>query len=250
MIEEEPPIDLEDSVICPICGHEQEITVTPAVNVTTDPEMREKVLSGEVFLFTCDKCGFSGFAGFPMIYEDKETNGGFLLYLEPGCEDREVGIEGDIADQVIYREKPMRLVTDINSLKEKIFIFEAGLDDRVMELFKLLALTKMEAESEEQKPDELRFTKIESVDGEDIVCLAAFREEKYLGVLELPYQLYQTCVITGGPIWDIPILECAAVDQKWIIDRMKEAQDEEDMEYAAECEDCHKSDSCSHCHEE
>lgn len=245
MIEEEPPIDLEDSVICPVCGHEQEITVTPTVNVTTDPEMREKVLSGEIFLFTCDKCGFQGFAGFPMVYEDKETNGGFLLYLEPDCEDREVGIEGDIADQVIYREKPMRLVTDINSLKEKIFIFEAGLDDRVMELFKMLALTKLESDDESKKPDELRFTKIDTTEsGDEIVCLAAFREEQYIGVLELPYALYQTCVITGGPIWDVPVTECAAVDQRWIVERMKEAAEEE------ECakEDC---TGCSHhCHEE
>ncbi|HJJ48126.1 MAG TPA: CpXC domain-containing protein [Methanocorpusculum sp.] len=237
MIEEDAPIDVEDSVICPICGHEQEITVTPTVNVTSDPEMREKVISDEIFLFTCDKCGFRGFAGFPMVYEDKETNGGFLLYLEPDCEDREVGIEGDIADQVIYREKPMRLVTDVNSLKEKIYIFEAGLDDRVMELFKMLALTKLVSDDESKKPDELRFMKIDAEGEDEIVCLAAFREGQCLGTLELPYALYQTCVITGGPIWDVPVTECAAVDQRWILERMKEAEEEESHDGCKE-EDC------------
>ncbi|HJK60190.1 MAG TPA: CpXC domain-containing protein, partial [Methanocorpusculum sp.] len=113
----------EDVIICPECDHEQKITICPSVNVTTDPEMREKVLSGELFLFTCEKCGYTGFAGYPFVYEDKETQGGFLIYLEPDCPDREVGIDGDMADQVVYRERPMRLVADLNALKEKIFIF-------------------------------------------------------------------------------------------------------------------------------
>lgn len=212
----------EDSVTCPECDHEQNIKITPSVNVTTDPDMREKVLSGEIFLFKCDKCGFEGFAGFPFIYEDKQTNGGFLVYMEPGCEDREVGIEmPDIADQVIYRDVPMRLVTDINSLKEKVYIFEAGLDDRVMELFKALALLKLEGDPE-QKPDELRFSNIEDTENGQLVLLAAFKEGKYLGVLELPYSLYQSCVITGSPIWDVPLTECTAVDSIWIAERIKE----------------------------
>jgi len=131
--------DIEDSIICPECGHEQEIHVIPSVNVTTDPDMKEKVLSGEIFLFTCEKCGFSGFAGFPFIYEDKETNGGFLIYLEPDCEDRVVGIDGDIADQVLLQNITMRLVTTINELKEKIFIFESGLDKICDEIWTITA---------------------------------------------------------------------------------------------------------------
>ena len=99
--------EIEDAVICPVCNHEQELHVIPTVNVTLDPDMKEKVLSGEIFLFTCENCGFSGFAGFPFIYEDKETYGGFLIYMEPGCEEREVGVDGDIADQVLLQNGPV-----------------------------------------------------------------------------------------------------------------------------------------------
>jgi len=237
--------DIEDSIICPECGHEQEIHVIPSVNVTTDPDMKEKVLSGEIFLFTCEKCGFSGFAGFPFIYEDKETNGGFLIYLEPDCEDRVVGIDGDIADQVLLQNITMRLVTTINELKEKIFIFESGLDDRVVELFKSLALTKMKADKAESIPDELRFTKIDEENGEKKVLFVAFREEEYLGILELPYSLYQTCLLTGQPIWDYPIVQCGAVDQQWIVDRLKSEQNKSEEE----C-DCCCNDDCHHCSHE
>lgn len=220
----------EDAIICPECGNEQNITICPSVNVTTDPEMREKVISGELFLFTCEKCGYTGFAGYPFVYEDKETNGGFLIYLEPDCPDREVGIEGDMADQVIYREKPMRLVADLNALKEKIFIFEAGLDDRVMELFKTLTLTKLHGDDPGQIPDTLLFTKTDEDEEGKKIFLAAFKDNRYLGVVELPYSLYQTCVVTGEPIWDAPTTDCTAVDQEWIAERLKAGEAEEDEE--------------------
>ena len=247
MEEEQDFTNVDDVIVCPECGHEQEIHVIPSVNVTLDPEMREKVLSGEIFLFTCEKCGFSGFAGYPFIYEDKETAGGFLIYLEPECPDREVGVDGDVADQVLLHTMTMRLVTTVNELKEKIFVFEAGLDDRVLELFKMLALSKMESDDADKIPDELRFTEIAEVEGEKKVFFAAFKEEKYLGVLELPYSLYQSCVITGAPIWDYPINECGMVDQQWVADRLKE---ERDSDYPEPCsDDC--CDSCGHdCGEE
>jgi len=234
--------DIEDAIICPECGHEQEIHVIPSVNVTVEPEMREKVLSGEIFLFTCEKCGFAGFAGYPFIYEDKETAGGFLIYLEPECEDREVGVDGDVADQILLQNMTMRLVTTVNELKEKIFVFEAGLDDRVLELFKMLALSKMESDDAEKIPDELRFTEVSEVDGEKKVFFAAFKDEKYLGILELPYSLYQSCVITGSPIWDYPIHECGMVDQQWVAERMKA---ERENDHPDQCSD----DECDACGE-
>ena len=243
MEEEQDFSDIEDSVICPECGHEQELHIIPTVNVTLDPEMREKVLSGEIFLFTCEKCGFSGFAGYPFIYEDKETAGGFLIYLEPDCEEREVGVDGDVADQVLLQNMTMRLVTTVNELKEKIFIFESGLDDRVLELFKTLALSKMHADKAEEIPDELRFTGIDGTEEEKKVFFAAFNDGRYLGVLELPYSLYQSCVITGAPIWDYPVNECGRVDKDWILDRMKAEADEH-----AACSSEHCSGTCSGCH--
>ena len=232
----------EDVIIGPECDHELKITICPAVNVTTDPEMREKVLSGELFLFTCEKCGYTGFAGYPFVYEDKETQGGFLIYLEPDCPDREVGIDGDMADQVVYRERPMRLVANLNALKEKIFIFEAGLDDRVMELFKMLTLTKLHGDNPDQVPAVLLFTKVDEGEDGQKIFLAAFRDNKCLGIVELPYSLYQTCVVTGEPIWDTPVTECAAIDQEWIADRLKSGGveqcscDTEEDEHTCECD--------------
>ncbi len=245
--------DPADVIQCPECGHEQEISIIASVNVTVDPDMREKVLSGDIFLFVCEQCGFSGFAGFPFIYEDKETAGGFLIYLEPECEDREVGVDGDVADQVLLQNITMRLVTTINELKEKIFIFEAGLDDRVVELFKALAFSKMRADNAGQVPDELRFTKVDTVDDVEVIIFAAFRDEEYLGALELPFSLYQSCLVTGSPIWDTPVRECAAIDQIWIAERLKAEMAEnpdDDSECGCGSDECDECDECGGCRTE
>ena len=155
----------------------------------------------------------------------------------------------------IMQNMTMRLVTTVNELKEKIFAFESGLDDRVLELFKTLALSKMESDNAEQIPDELRFTGMEEDEGgERMVYFAAFKDERYIGVLELPYSLYQSCMITGEPIWDYPINECGRVDREWIIERMKEdarnrAGEEGDGglsgEHRGEEHDCKEHDSCT-----
>ncbi len=42
---------------CPSCGHTGEFTFWDSVNVDLDPEMREKVLRGELFRWTCPNCG-------------------------------------------------------------------------------------------------------------------------------------------------------------------------------------------------
>ncbi|MDR3102302.1 MAG: CpXC domain-containing protein [Methanocalculaceae archaeon] len=87
----------EDLIICPGCYQEQKITVSPSVNVTTDQDLRRMVISGDIFLFTCEKCGYTEFAGYPFVYEDKETNGGFLINFKPECLDHKVSIDGGAA---------------------------------------------------------------------------------------------------------------------------------------------------------
>lgn len=49
------PID--ENVICPNCGAENCITVYASINATLNPELVEKMKSGELFIYECPKCG-------------------------------------------------------------------------------------------------------------------------------------------------------------------------------------------------
>lgn len=121
-------------VTCPKCGAESEIKVYKTVNPTTDPAYREQLLNGELLKFTCDKCGGVAQLRYPLLYNDMKNN--FMVYYIPEI-DRET-----LTDEVLEREYgdlegiTRRLVPGYNELKEKIHIFEANLDDKVIEVVK------------------------------------------------------------------------------------------------------------------
>ncbi len=43
-----------------------------SINVTLDPKMKEKVMDGSLFLWTCSKCGTTFRVPYPFLYHDME----------------------------------------------------------------------------------------------------------------------------------------------------------------------------------
>ena len=121
-------------VACPKCGHESEIKVFKTVNATTDPNFREQLLSGEMLHFRCEACGHEAELKYPLLYNDMKNL--FMVYYIPDI-DRE-----KLTDAALEKEYgnlegiTRRLVSNYNELKEKIHIFESGLDDKVIEVVK------------------------------------------------------------------------------------------------------------------
>ena len=121
-------------IACPKCGHESEIKIFKTVNATTDPQFREQLLSGELLRFCCSECGREAELRYPLLYNDMKNR--FMVYYIPDV-DRD-----KLTDEALEKEygslEPItrRLVGSFNELKEKIHIFESGLDDRVVEVVK------------------------------------------------------------------------------------------------------------------
>lgn len=119
---------------CPNCKNRGVYTIYDSVNITLDPELKEKVLDKSIFRFNCDNCKCSvGFA-YQLLYHDEIRQ--YMIWLLPSEEDTsqpempddEWGLPG-------YR---LRLVKSINRLLEKIRIFDNKLDDKAMEMVKNL----------------------------------------------------------------------------------------------------------------
>ena len=55
----------KEKVVCPNCGHEQEIIVWDSVEVTDSPEAKDAIMKNELFTFECVQCG----ARMPMVIE-------------------------------------------------------------------------------------------------------------------------------------------------------------------------------------
>lgn len=132
----------KEKVVCPNCGHEQEIIVWDSVEVTDSPEAKDAIMKNELFTFECVQCG----ARMPMVqtclYHDRENR--LLVYVVPDYDEAE---ENQVKDLINKKEVPVsenkldgymiRIVSSVNALKEKIILKQQGLDDRIMELMKL-----------------------------------------------------------------------------------------------------------------
>ena len=122
------------AVVCPMCGELSKAEVYTSVNATINSALRDKVLDGELFAWTCPSCGYNARLTYPILYNDMKHR--FMVYLIPKI-DRFQLCDKELEEKYSnLRNINKRVVADFNSFKEKIFIFESGLDDMAVELTK------------------------------------------------------------------------------------------------------------------
>jgi hypothetical protein len=126
-----------EKVTCPVCRHAQDFTLAKFLDVTDNPGLKQALLSGELTRMTCAKCGAETDVLFPLLYHDTEFR--LMIWLipvqgTPGDHDHAIGE----IDATLAATHQFRVVRTANELKEKVVIAEAGLDDRVVEFFKVV----------------------------------------------------------------------------------------------------------------
>ncbi|ADC90363.1 CpXC domain-containing protein [Mageeibacillus indolicus] len=153
---------------CPYCLNEEKTTVWELIDPNEDPDLRELLLRKELQVFTCSNCGRTFRMVEPLTYIDRKL--GFAAYFSPNLQSlfkqgylRDFNILPDemLSDVPLHLRQNeagwrLRLCPDMNSLLEKIHIFTAGLDDRLMEVVKL-ALAARLLSDEGKRVEMLRF---------------------------------------------------------------------------------------------
>ena len=149
-------------ITCPDCGKEADFTLWRSINTMLDPEMKEKVRTREAFSFRCPECGKVVNVDYGFLYHQMEDE--MMIYYVSGEEDVEQVYDmfrGNSKMAEITEEMPSnylyRIVRSQNDLREKLAIFDAGLDDRVIELAKLFYAGKYFSEHPEAESDVLYF---------------------------------------------------------------------------------------------
>lgn len=156
---------------CPSCGAAVRTRMWPGVCAQERPELRAKMLDETFFDWTCPECGYSAQFEYPCLYHDRERK--FMVYLAPSGSGREfqpVDV-GEKFPQLADVKK--RVVATPAELKEKILIFEAGLDDYAVELVKY-ALADVLAEKSVQKAVQGYFSYADEQTNR--ICFAFFPE--------------------------------------------------------------------------
>ena len=124
------------TVICPHCQAENEFKVVEHINIDRTPELRQKIQDLSLFRVKCPNCGDTMLAVHPCLYHD--MSGQFMVWLWP--EQEEAAPRAEFDPLAGYT---LRIVDNLNDFREKISILEKGLDDRAIEIMKLLLLSQL-----------------------------------------------------------------------------------------------------------
>ena len=120
-------------IVCPSCGQTQKLDLYTSINSEENPELRRDILRESVFDWECRHCGYIAQMAYPTIYHDPER--GFMICLRPsGAVSKPEAIPA-------VKNLIKRSVKNPQEMKEKILIFEAGLDDTAVELVKNAIVT-------------------------------------------------------------------------------------------------------------
>ena len=171
----------EASAPCSKCGEKQIIKIYRSINTAENPELKDKVRNGSLFLWECPHCGQVNLAKYETLYHDPQTK--LMVWLLPE------GSLGDTERQAVEKHMAaiadrmcsdgggldgyvLRQVSDAGSLIEKVSIHEAGLDDVVMEMCKYV--TRLELAGKEKDKERaaaivaapMKFYRIEGPDND------------------------------------------------------------------------------------
>lgn len=122
-------------VTCPVCGETARADIYISINVTNNKELRAKTMDESLFTWACPKCNNKARLMGPVLYNDMKHR--FMVYLIPKVEHFQLADKNLEEKYKTLKHIDKRIVPDFNTFKEKIFIFESGLNDMAVELTKL-----------------------------------------------------------------------------------------------------------------
>lgn len=175
-----------EKLSCPVCHHAQEFTIWDFVDASAQPELKVRLLAGTLTRMTCEQCGAETDVVHPLMYSDSDYR--LLFGLIPGGADtghldpRLAEVDPDLAST-----HQLRLVGSPNELKEKVVLADAGLDDRAVELFKLLL--RRDTANQIHADDGLLFAGLDQEDGESVLIFAILRGKERLA-FSVPFDVY------------------------------------------------------------
>ena len=182
---------------CTKCGAEYSAEVPQSVNAAMSPELKEQVRSGALFTWTCPHCGTANLLTFPFLYHDPAEHLMLVLTQAP------LGAEG-VPEGYIGRQ-----VRSVGELIEKIKIFDAGLDDLVIELCKYVTCQEL------KKEVPLKFLR---TDGADAEMTFAYPEGGEMQLVAVGFNTYEDCagILARNPQVRASAAGLASIDRDWL----------------------------------
>lgn len=128
---------------CPYCNNKQPFTIWQSLNASVDPKARADLLEGKLLEFTCELCTKTVIVNSPLLYHDPVRQ--FMIFLRSANDPISPPAPNQFPFDEFTGNYLLRVVEEERSLVEKIRIFEAELDDRLIEIIKLTSKINLAA---------------------------------------------------------------------------------------------------------
>ena len=115
------------AVRCPECGCIIPFELYDSITSSLDPGLRQQILDGQFETVVCPDCRAVSYIQYDILYHDPARR--FMVCV--GTDYSDVFQQSDCP-----KDYKLRYVDDYKQLAEKIRIFEAGMNDRIMEITK------------------------------------------------------------------------------------------------------------------
>ena len=200
------------NVACPGCGKEFVHYAHTLVNARKNPELRDALIGGKLFEFTCPACGYTASLVSPCLYLDPAHRSSIYLVVS---DEMAAGVSG-MFDDLSKEDTPVgrsvkRIVFDRHELRGKTICLEAGLGDRAVEILKLAVAgsAKMQGNFDAEATCE---TELIGMDGEDLLFSIGDDERSFTATMPRGgYELYAQAISRSSLSSEQPYL----VDKAW-----------------------------------
>ena len=166
---------------CPKCGHKHSLKKYKVINVTEKAKLKEDIMKNRLFQFSCEECEYMAPLTYDSLYIDSQRN--VMIYMAPVMN---AEIKAELTELEQEKAETKRLVDNINDLKEKIMIADNHLDDRVIEIIKIMYLNQIKKEMEDDTLLNILFDY-----SRDNYCFLVFFQKKGIGKIPLTREFYR-----------------------------------------------------------
>lgn len=184
------------SFSCSKCSMSYTAESFDVINVSDNPELKQSVINGSVFISECPHCGHKTVLNLPLVYIDTKE----MLLIVLSDENM------SLSETLGYTA---RKVSKAGDLIEKVKIFDAGLDDIAIEMCKYV--TKQEL----GKNVDLKFL---SMDGADNEIILTYPQNGQMEMLSIGFNVYEDCcgIINRNPSVKAAAQGLVKVDDAWL----------------------------------
>lgn len=207
---------------CARCSEQHSVQTYSSINISDNPELKQKVLDGSLFVWECPHCGTLNLVRSRTLYHDPSEK--VMIWVTEGSKELEEKISEAYSKVEELSGYTSRFVSEVGDLIEKVKIFDAGLDDTVMEMCKYI--TRMEIMGKDKDNAEaiakapFKFLKLDGADNE---ITLAYPLNGQMQMVAVGFNVYEDCrgIVNRNPEITKSTAGFVRVDSEWLARHFK-----------------------------